>query len=159
MSLENIFGMAGGAMDAQSKRLALAVENIANSDVLAGDQASAYKAKRVNFATILQHQARDDRRFVVRDAGQDNVHDAGGERADGHVPALVTQNGEFVDDGPVEGFDHPRGADDAGGVGDFGGGEMELVDHRVLHGNGGERKGKPVHGICEKQGIHLLHST
>ncbi|MAW46671.1 MAG: flagellar basal body rod protein FlgC, partial [Gammaproteobacteria bacterium TMED30] len=51
MSLENIFGMAGGAMDAQSKRLALAVENIANSDVLAGDQASAYKAKRVNFAT------------------------------------------------------------------------------------------------------------
>ena len=61
MSLENIFGMAGGAMDAQSKRLALAVENIANADVLAGDQGSAYKAIRVNFATILQHQARDDR--------------------------------------------------------------------------------------------------
>lgn len=56
MSLENIFGMAGGAMDAQSKRLALAVENIANADVVAGDQATAYKAKRVNFATILQHQ-------------------------------------------------------------------------------------------------------
>ena len=46
MSIENIFGMAGGAMDAQSKRLALAVENIANADVLAGDQANAYKAKR-----------------------------------------------------------------------------------------------------------------
>ena len=42
MSL-NIFGMAGGAMDAQSKRLALAVENIANADVLAGDQGSLTK--------------------------------------------------------------------------------------------------------------------
>ena len=30
MSLERILGMAGGAMDAQSKRLALAVENMGN---------------------------------------------------------------------------------------------------------------------------------
>ena len=57
MSLENIFGMAGGAMDAQSKRLALAVENIANSDVLAGDQASAYKAKRaVSYTHLRAHE-------------------------------------------------------------------------------------------------------
>ena len=73
MSLENIFGMAGGAMDAQSKRLALAVENIANADVLAGDQGSAYKAKRVNFATILQHQARDDFDHVLSFASQGGI--------------------------------------------------------------------------------------
>ena len=54
MSLERILGMAGGAMDAQSKRLSLAVENIANSDVVSGDKETAYKAKRVNFATILR---------------------------------------------------------------------------------------------------------
>ena len=34
MSLERILGMAGGAMDAQSKRLSLAVENIANDETI-----------------------------------------------------------------------------------------------------------------------------
>ena len=62
MSLEKILGMAGGAMDAQSKRLSLAVENIASSDVVSGDKETAYKAKRVNFATILDHQVQADRR-------------------------------------------------------------------------------------------------
>ena len=75
MSIENIFGMAGGAMDAQSKRLALAVENIANADVLAGDQANAYKAKRVNFATILEHQVHSDNRRTAGGIRIDEVYE------------------------------------------------------------------------------------
>ena len=65
MSLERIIGMSSGAMDAQSKRLALAVENISNSDVVSGSAETAYRAKRVNFATILDHQVRADRRETV----------------------------------------------------------------------------------------------
>ena len=73
MSLERILGMAGGAMDAQSKRLSLAVENIANSDVVSGDKETAYKAKRVNFATILDHQVQADRRETAGGVRVDKV--------------------------------------------------------------------------------------
>lgn len=103
MSIENIFGMAGGAMDAQSKRLALAVENIANADVVAGDQATAYKAKRVNFATILQHQ-------VHRDSGKT----AGGVRIDEVyeddkvVPATYQPDNPLADE---NGFVYPSNVD------------------------------------------------
>ena len=103
MSLENIFGMAGGAMDAQSKRLALAVENIANSDVLAGDQASAYKAKRVNFATILQHQARDDRRETVGGIRIDEIYDDNTV-----VPATYQPDNPLADE---DGFVYPSNVD------------------------------------------------
>ena len=103
MSLENIFGMAGGAMDAQSKRLALAVENIANSDVLAGDQASAYKAKRVNFATILQHQVRDDRRETVGGIRIDEIYDDNKV-----VPATYQPDNPLADE---NGFVYPSNVD------------------------------------------------
>ncbi|NCF33849.1 MAG: flagellar basal body rod protein FlgC [Proteobacteria bacterium] len=103
MSLENIFGMAGGAMDAQSKRLSLAVENIANSDVLAGDQASAYKAKRVNFATILQHQVRDDRREA---AGGIRINDIFED--DKVVPATYQPDNPLADE---DGFVYPSNVD------------------------------------------------
>ncbi|MFL2518451.1 MAG: flagellar basal body rod protein FlgC [Candidatus Azotimanducaceae bacterium] len=103
MSLENIFGMAGGAMDAQSKRLALAVENIANSDVLAGDQASAYKAKRVNFATILQHQARDDRRETVGGIRINEIYDDNKV-----VPATYQPDNPLADE---DGFVYPSNVD------------------------------------------------
>jgi flagellar basal-body rod protein FlgC len=103
MSLENIFGMAGGAMDAQSKRLALAVENIANSDVLAGDQALAYKAKRVNFATILQHQARDDRRETVGGIRIDEIYEDNKV-----VPATYQPDNPLADE---DGFVYPSNVD------------------------------------------------
>jgi flagellar basal-body rod protein FlgC len=103
MSLENIFGMAGGAMDAQSKRLALAVENITNSDILAGDQASAYKAKRVNFATILQHQARDDRRETVGGIRINEIYDDNKV-----VPATYQPDNPLADE---DGFVYPSNVD------------------------------------------------
>ena len=96
MSLERILGMAGGAMDAQSKRLALAVENIANSDVVAGDKETAYKAKRVNFATILDNQVQADRRETAGGVRVDKVFEDNKV-----VPATYQPDNPLADD---EGF-------------------------------------------------------
>jgi|TARA_B110000305_G_C19335148_1_gene586161 flagellar basal-body rod protein FlgC len=53
MSLDNILGVAGGAMDAQVIRMNLAVSNIANAEVSGNSSETAYKAKRPVFETIL----------------------------------------------------------------------------------------------------------
>jgi flagellar basal-body rod protein FlgC len=53
MSLDNILGVAGGAMDAQVIRMNLAVSNIANAEVQGNSSETAYKAKRPVFETIL----------------------------------------------------------------------------------------------------------
>jgi flagellar basal-body rod protein FlgC len=103
MSLENIFGMAGGAMDAQSKRLALAVENIANADVVAGDQATAYKAKRVNFATILQHQVHGDSGKTAGGVRIEEVYED-----DKVVPATYQPDNPLADE---NGFVYPSNVD------------------------------------------------
>jgi flagellar basal-body rod protein FlgC len=103
MSIENIFGMAGGAMDAQSKRLALAVENIANADVLAGDQANAYRAKRVNFATILEHQVHSDNRRTAGGIRIDEVYED-----DRVVPATYQPDNPSADE---NGFVYPSNVD------------------------------------------------
>ncbi len=103
MSIENIFGMAGGAMDAQSTRLALAVENIANADVLAGDQANAYKAKRVNFATILEHQVHSDNRRTAGGIRIDEVYED-----DKVVPATYQPDNPLADE---NGFVYPSNVD------------------------------------------------
>jgi flagellar basal-body rod protein FlgC len=103
MSLEKIIGMSSGAMDAQSRRLALAVENISNSDVVSGSAETAYRAKRVNFATILEHQVREERRET-----------AGGIRIDEEfednkvVPATYEPGNPLADD---EGFVYPSNVD------------------------------------------------
>ena len=103
MSLEKIIGMSSGAMDAQSRRLALAVENISNSDVVSGSAETAYRAKRVNFSTILEHQVREERRET-----------AGGIRIDEEfednkvVPATYEPGNPLADD---EGFVYPSNVD------------------------------------------------
>ena len=53
MSLDRIFGVAGGAMDAQVIRMNLAISNIANAEVTESNTEDAYKAKRPVFETIL----------------------------------------------------------------------------------------------------------
>ncbi|HAL40947.1 MAG TPA: flagellar basal body rod protein FlgC [Gammaproteobacteria bacterium] len=53
MSMDRIFGISGGAMDAQVVRMNLAVSNIANAEVYSDSSESAYKAKRPIFETVL----------------------------------------------------------------------------------------------------------
>ena len=61
MSFENIMGIAGQAMDAQTIRINAAVSNIANADTQAGSPDDAFKAKRVVFKSILASEVNQDR--------------------------------------------------------------------------------------------------
>ena len=103
MSLERIIGMSSGAMDAQSRRLALAVENISNSDVVSGSPEAAYKAKRVNFATILEHQVDSDRRETVGGVRIDEEYED-----DRVVPATYEPDNPLADE---NGFVYPSNVD------------------------------------------------
>jgi len=61
MSFENIMGIAGQAMDAQTIRINAAVSNIANADTQAGSPDDAFKAKRVVFKSVLASEVNQDR--------------------------------------------------------------------------------------------------
>ena len=61
MSFENIMGIAGQAMDAQTIRINAAVSNIANADTQAGSPDDAFKATRVVFKSILASEVNQDR--------------------------------------------------------------------------------------------------
>ena len=64
MKLDDIMTVAGGALEANTVRMNLAVSNIANAEVLAGSEAGAFKAKRAVFRTILESEV-DKRRGEV----------------------------------------------------------------------------------------------
>ena len=64
---------------------------------------SAYKAKRVNFATILQHQARDDRRETAGGIRIDDVFED-----DKVVPATYHPDNPLADE---NGFVYPSNVD------------------------------------------------
>jgi len=61
MSFENIMGIAGQAMDAQTIRINAAVSNIANADTQSGSPDDAFKAKRVVFKSILASEVNQER--------------------------------------------------------------------------------------------------
>ena len=64
MKLDDIMTVAGGALEANTVRMNLAVSNIANAEVLAGSESEAFKAKRAVFRTILESEV-DKRRGEV----------------------------------------------------------------------------------------------
>ena len=72
MKLDDIMTVAGGALEANTVRMNLAVSNIANAEVLAGSEADAFKAKRAVFRTILESEV-DKRRGEV--SGGIRVHE------------------------------------------------------------------------------------
>ena len=64
MKLDDIMSVAGAALEANTVRMNLAVSNIANAEVLAGNENDAFKAKRAVFRTILEDEV-DKRRGEV----------------------------------------------------------------------------------------------
>ena len=64
MKLDDIMSVAGAALEANTVRMNLAVSNIANAEVMAGNEDDAYKAKRAVFRTILEDEV-DRRRGEV----------------------------------------------------------------------------------------------
>ena len=64
MKLDDIMSVAGAALEANTVRMNLADSNIANAEVMAGNEDDAYKAKRAVFRTILEDEV-DKRRGEV----------------------------------------------------------------------------------------------
>jgi flagellar basal-body rod protein FlgC len=56
MALDNIFGIAGSALNAQTARMNATASNLANASAVAGSEAAAFRAKRVTFKTIMEQQ-------------------------------------------------------------------------------------------------------
>jgi len=92
MSLNNIFGIAGTALNAQMVRMNATASNMANSGTIASSEADAFKAKRPVFETLLNQQmTTQGAQFVggVRVSGMvddstpnQKLHDPGNPKAD-----------------------------------------------------------------------------
>jgi flagellar basal-body rod protein FlgC len=73
MSLMKIFDTAGSGMAAESLRLNTVASNLANADSVSSSPATAYKAKELLFAPLLQAQAG----AAASDSSNVGVHMAG----------------------------------------------------------------------------------
>ena len=56
MSMFEIFNVSGSAISAQSQRLNVVASNLANVDTVAGPDGQAYKARQVQFQTVMMGQ-------------------------------------------------------------------------------------------------------
>jgi flagellar basal-body rod protein FlgC len=56
MALDNLFSIAGTALNAQTVRMNATASNLANAGTVAGSEKDAFRAKRANFKTILETQ-------------------------------------------------------------------------------------------------------
>lgn len=65
MSINNIYGIAGSAMNAQLVRMNSSASNMANSGTVSGSAEQAYKAKRPVFEALLAAQQTDSRTPTV----------------------------------------------------------------------------------------------
>ena len=54
MALDNIFGIAGSALNAQTVRMNATASNLANAGTVASSDKEAFRGKRVNFKTIME---------------------------------------------------------------------------------------------------------
>ena len=56
MALDNIFGIGGSALNAQTVRMNAVASNLANAGTVASSDAEAFRGKRAVFKTIMQEQ-------------------------------------------------------------------------------------------------------
>ena len=56
MALDNIFGIAGTALNAQLTRMNATASNLANAGTMAGSEKEAFRAKRAVFKALLDEQ-------------------------------------------------------------------------------------------------------
>ncbi len=54
MALDNLFGIAGSALNAQTARMNATASNLANAGTVATSEKDAFRAKRTVFKTIMQ---------------------------------------------------------------------------------------------------------
>lgn len=110
MALDNIFGIAGSALNSQTVRMNAIASNLANAGTLAGTDQDAFRAKRTVFKAIMDQQvAPQDRSYQggvkVQEIKDDptpvrRMLDPGNPLADaeGYVyTSNVNEMGEMVD--------------------------------------------------------------
>ena len=107
MSINNIFGIAGSAMNAQMVRMNSTASNMANASTVAGSQDDAYKAKRPVFEALLSEQQTTLRAATVggvkiSEMIQDSrpnkaVHDPGHPNADEDGMVFLSNVNEVVE--------------------------------------------------------------
>jgi flagellar basal-body rod protein FlgC len=58
MALDQIFGIAGSALNAQTARMNAVASNLANAGTVAGSEKEAFRGKRTVFKTVMEEQTR-----------------------------------------------------------------------------------------------------
>jgi flagellar basal-body rod protein FlgC len=56
MSLDNIFGIGGSALNAQTIRMNAVASNLANAGTVAGSETEAFRGKRAVFKAIMEKE-------------------------------------------------------------------------------------------------------
>lgn len=56
MPIDNIFGIAGSALNAQMARMNTVASNMANASTVAGSEKEAYRGKRTVFKAVMEEQ-------------------------------------------------------------------------------------------------------
>lgn len=69
MGLFNIFDIAGSAMSAQTVRLNTVASNMANADVVSGNEADAYHARQPVFAAVMNEMGKSSASVPVQITG------------------------------------------------------------------------------------------
>lgn len=57
MPIDNIFGIAGSALNAQMARMNSVASNMANASTVAGSEKEAFRGKRLVFKAVLDDQS------------------------------------------------------------------------------------------------------
>jgi flagellar basal-body rod protein FlgC len=107
MSINNIMGIAGSAMNAQMVRMNTSASNMANSGTVAGSQEEAYKAKRPVFEALLSEEQTNLRSPIVGgvkitellndQTPNSSVHDPGNPNANEDGMVFLSNVNEVVE--------------------------------------------------------------
>ena len=107
MSMNNIFGIAGSAMNAQITRMNASASNMANSSTVAGSEEEAYKAKRPVFETLLAEYQTNSKFPIVGgvkvaeiafdDAPNNSMYDPGHPNANENGMVFMSNVNEVVE--------------------------------------------------------------
>ena len=107
MSMSNIFGIAGSAMNAQLTRMNASASNMANSSTVAGSESEAYKAKRPVFEALLSEYQTNSKfpavggvkiaEMAQDDSPNNSLYDPGHPNADENGMVFMSNVNEVVE--------------------------------------------------------------
>lgn len=91
MGISNVFNITGTALNAQSMHIDVIAKNMANAQVLAGSEQTAYRARRPVFASILESN------FASADP---NKFNNGGVKVDGFAKSQTPIEKQSMPENP-----------------------------------------------------------